>query len=146
MLSSYLCCLGAYKSQWTMEAWQHSRIISSTVSTVSPASSPCSPTSRTGRLGSLSSHSATVWDMRYCSSSYRVQVRNVIFSSLPALTFYSRIAGQPALYPFLDFNNNLGLAVIIVLISSILIPLIHLALCWLSEHIGKHTDKTKNKN
>ena len=70
---------------------------------------------------------------------------NVIFSNLSlALTFCIRIAGQPALYPFLDFNNNLGLAVIIVVISSILLPLIHLALCWLSEHVEKLTDKTKN--
>ena len=60
--------------------------------------------------------------------------------------FLLQRSGQPALYPFLDFNNNLGLAVIIVIISSILVPLSHLALCWLSENIDKLREKTKNKN
>ena len=54
-------------------------------------------------------------------------------------------AGQPALYPFLDFKNNLSLAVIIVVISSLLIPAIHLALCWLSSHLHNLTVETKKQ-
>ena len=92
-----------------------------------------------------------VISFRYCLGYAMLQFllqrsgKNILSLLSLALTFYHLIAGQPALYPFLDFNNNLGIAVIIVVISSILIPLIHLALCRLSEHTNKHKEKTKEK-
>ena len=57
------------------------------------------------------------------------------------LQFLLQSSGQSALYPFLDFKNNLGLAVIIVVISSILIPLLHIALCFLAQKINNNTEK-----
>ena len=43
--------------------------------------------------------------------------------------------GQPALYPFLDWIENPGLAAGVVIVCSVILPLIHLALCKLSEKI-----------
>ena len=43
--------------------------------------------------------------------------------------------GQPVLYNFLDFQNNLGLALFVVMGCSVLLPLIHTGLCYLSDKI-----------
>jgi len=43
--------------------------------------------------------------------------------------------GQPALYPFLDWIDNPVLAAGVVIICAVLLPLIHLSLCKLSEKI-----------
>ena len=74
-------------------------------------------------------------ELRYIQSSYTSN------ASQHRSRFLS--AGQPALYPFLDFKNNLELAVIIVLVSSLLIPVIHLSLCFLSGKINNLSANTE---
>ena len=43
--------------------------------------------------------------------------------------------GQPVLYDFLDFQNNLGLALFVVMGCSVILPLIHMGLCHLADKI-----------
>ena len=43
--------------------------------------------------------------------------------------------GQPVLYDFLDFQNNLGLALFVVMGCSLILPLIHMGLCHLADKI-----------
>ena len=44
-------------------------------------------------------------------------------------------SGQPVLYDFLDFQNNLGLALFVVMGCSVILPLIHIGLCYLADKI-----------
>ena len=43
------------------------------------------------------------------------------------------ILGQPVLYDFLDFQNNLGLALFVVMGCSVILPLIHMGLRHLAD-------------
>ena len=50
-------------------------------------------------------------------------------------------AGQPVLYPFLDFSAAPGLAVCVVLGCAALLPLIHTALCHAADRIQERRDR-----
>lgn len=57
--------------------------------------------------------------------------------------------GQPARYPFLDFHNNPEIAGVIMFISVLLLPSLHLLLCVLSRKVCQkcppcHGGTTKN--
>ena len=43
--------------------------------------------------------------------------------------------GQPVLYDFLDFQNNLGLALFVVMGCSVILPLIHIGLCYMADKV-----------
>ena len=61
------------------------------------------------------------------------------------LLLYSGLAcaGQPVLYPFLDFSAAPGLAVCVVLGCAALLPLIHTALCHAADTIQARRDRAR---
>ena len=69
--------------------------------------------------------------------------------SLQSLLLIYFCPGQPARYPFLDFHTNPEIAGVIMFISVLLLPSLHLLLCVLSSKVCQkcppcHGGTTKN--
>ena len=126
-----LCSPGVSASLWTTEAWPPSRTTSSTAWTPSPVSSRCWWLTRSGSPARSSSPLDTGSPTPSCSGFYKVQVTASFIVNVAWLL----ILGQPVLYDFLDFQNNLGLALFVVMGCSLILPLIHMGLCHLADKI-----------
>ena len=45
------------------------------------------------------------------------------------------LSGQPALYPFLDFEGNMVLALMVVCGCAAILPVLHIGICYSSDVI-----------